>query len=202
MSSSLRLRALSLCFALGATTWVVAQGPGDGHDTRMESGYPEQGYLSSSRYVNQYFGFSFDLPPEARLSPQPEPSSRDGSMPLLDLAGPAPEDAEIAIAAIPTANGKADDAKVFLRQALDQELYRGVEELHGLSKASLAGHQFYYFETRRGIEQHILLATTMGEYIVRVVLAAHDEKTVKRLETAFDHIVFFAPSAAHTFVAA
>jgi hypothetical protein len=200
MRAFLQLRAACLCCVIGVAFGLVAQSAPDGRDTKADEGYPEQAYLSPSRYVNQYFGFSFDLPEDAHLSPQPEPAARDGSIPLLDLAGPAPADAEIAITAIPTAGGKNDDAKTFLRQALDQELYRGVEELHGLSKASLSGHQFYLFETRRGIEQHMLLATTMGEYIVRVLLAAHDEKTVKRLETSFERVVFFAPTVTRTFV--
>ncbi len=195
----LNLRAVGLCCIVAAATCLSAQSIAGGHGTATGSGYPEQAYLSQARYVNQYFGFSFDLPAEARLHSQAEPASRDGSIPLLDLAGPAPADAEIAIAAIPTTGGK-DDAKVLLRQALDQELYRGVEELRGLSKASLSGHQFYCFETRRGIEQHMLLATTMGEYIVRVVLAAHDEKTLKQLEVSFEHAVFFAPATVRTYL--
>jgi hypothetical protein len=58
------------------------------------------------------------------------------------------------------------------------------------------------FETRRGIEQHILLATTLGDYIVQVVLAAHDEKMVKRLESSFDHVVFFASADLRQYVVA
>ncbi len=197
-----QLRFLCLACILFVPWWLVAQAAPSGHASSADSAYPEQAYLSSSRYVNQYFGFSFDLPAEAHLAPQPEPAARDGSIPLLDLAGPPPEDAEITIAAIPAGGGKGDDAKALMRQLLDQELYRGVEELHGLSKASLSGHQFYWFETRRGIEQHMLLATTSGEYILRVVLAAHDEKAIKKLEIAFDRVVFFTPDAAHAFVTA
>lgn len=202
MQFLLQLRTVCLCCVLGGATWLCAQTPTSGHDAAGDSGYPEQAYLSSSRYVNQYFGFSFDFPADARLAPQPEPASRDGSIPLLDLAGPPPADAEIAIAAIPTGGVKGNDAKLFLREALDQELYRGVEELHGLSRASLSGHQFYYFETRRGIEQHMLLATTSGEYVLRIVVAAHDENTVKKLETSVEHVVFFASSITRSFVTA
>ena len=156
--------------------------------------YPEQAYLSPSRYTNQFFDFSFDLPPEAQLRAIPEPGARDGSIQLLELGSPPPTDAEIAISAIPTAgSGNNKDAKTFLRYALDQELYRGVEELRGLSKASIAGHQFFLFETRRGIDQHVVLATALGDYILRVVLASHDEKMVHKLEAAFDRVVFFAP---------
>ena len=194
------MRAACLCCVIAAATCLFGQSR-EAAGAAADAGYPEQAYLSETRYVNQYFGFSFDVPADAHLHPASEPAARDGSVPLLDLAGPAPADAEIAIAAIPTAGGK-DDARMLLRQALDQELYRGVEELRGLSKASFSGHQFYLFETRRGIEQHMLLATTVGEYIVRVVLASHDEKTVKRLEASFAHVVFFAPAAARQYIQA
>jgi len=196
-----QLRAACLCWVIAAAACLFGQSTEAARATAAEAGYPEQAYLSATRYVNQYFGFSFDLPLDAHLHPVPEPAARDGSVPLLDLAGPAPADAEIAIAAIPTVGGK-NDARMLLRQMLDQELYRGVEELHGLSKARLSGHQFYLFETRRGIEQHTLLATTMGEYILRVVLASHDDKTLKRLENSFAQIVFFAPAAARPYIAA
>jgi len=97
---------------------------------------------------------------------------------------------------VPTAEGKSGDAKLLLRQLLDQELYRGVEELHGLSKVNIDSHQFWYFETRRGIEQHMLLATAAGDYVLRIVVAAHDEKVVKLLESSAEHLVFFAPASA------
>ncbi len=168
----------------------------------VDSSYPEQGYLSSSRYTNQYFGFTFELPSDAHLRPTSLPASRNGNLQILELDGPPPADAEIFIAAIPTASGNKLDAKTYLRQALDQELYRGVEELHGLTKASLANHQFYLFETRMGIEQHVLLATTIGDYILQVVVAGHDEKTVKRLEASFEHLAFFPPSDLHQYLQA
>ncbi len=167
-----------------------------------QSSYPEQAYLSASRYVSQYFDFSFELPPGLHLQPVPQAAARDGSIQLLELGGPPPLDAEISISAIPTASGKNQDAKTLLRYALDQELYRGVEELRGLSKASFAGHEFYVFETRRGIEQHFLLATMSGDYILRIFLAAHDEKTVKQLESSFERVVFFAPADLRQFVEA
>ena len=183
------------CVLLAATMAAQSAAPA------ADANYPEQAYLSASRYVNAYFGFSFDLPPEAHLHAVPEPASRDGSIPLLALTGPAPADAQVFIVAIPTAGGKGD-AKLLMRQALDQDLYRGVEELRSLSKTNLSGHEFYFFETRRGIEQHMLMATTAGDYVLRVVLASHDEKTVKRLESAFQHATFFAPADARQYVSA
>lgn len=170
--------------------------------TTDSSSYPEQAYLSASHYVNQYFDFAFDLPPDSHLHPISLPAARNGNIQVLELGGPPPADAEIAITAIPTASGNKQDAKSYLREELDQELYRGVEELHGLTKANLAGHQFFYFETRRGIEQHVILATVIGDYIVEFVAAAHDEKMVKRLETSVEHLTFFDPSVLRQYLGA
>ena len=204
MRLQVTVRTALLCCVVGAAASVVGQSPSStpAKPPAGDSGYPEQAYLSPSRYVNQYFGFSFDLPADVHLHPIAQPATRDGSIPLLDMAGPPPADAQILIAAIPTADGRASDAKLLLREALDQELYRGVEELHGLGKASLDNHQFFLFETRSGIEQHALFATNMGEYILRVVLAAHDDKVVKTLETSFEHVQFFAPAAVQQYVSA
>ncbi len=185
---------LSGALSLAAQTSPTASANTTASNSAKDEPYPEQAYLSPTRYTSQYFDFSFELPPEAQLHAVPMPGARDGSIQLLELGGPPPTDAEISISAIPTAgNSNKQDAKAFLRYALDQELYRGVEELRGLSKASIAGHQFFLFETRRGIEQHVVLATTLGDYILRVALAAHDEKMVHRLEASFDRVVFFAP---------
>jgi hypothetical protein len=192
MSMQWKLRTVLFCALMGAAAALPAQNPAPA--PVPDSTYPEQGYLSPTHYVNEYFGFGFELPAEARLHATSQPASRDGSIPLLNLTGPPPADAQLILTAIPTASGKPDDARTLMRQALDQDLYIGVEELRALSKTSIAGHQFYVFETRRGIEQHMLAATSLGDYILKVVLASHDEKVVKRLEQAFQHMVFF-PSA-------
>ncbi len=158
--------------------------------------YPDQGYVSSTRYVNRYFGFAFDLPPDARLRPVPRPVAGDGRIQLLELAGPAPVDALVSISAFPLRPQSALDAKAILRRLLDQELYTGVEELHGLTKSTFGGHQFYLYETRRGIEQHMLLATNFDGYVLQVLLAGHNESVLKAMESSFQHLVFFPPSEA------
>jgi hypothetical protein len=89
-----------------------------------------------------------------------------------------------------------------LRKALDQELFRGVEELRGLSKTTLGGHQFYFYETRRGIDQHMLATANLDGYVVLVQLEAHAEKMVKDLESSFQHLVFFAPAQVRQYIAA
>jgi hypothetical protein len=167
-----------------------------------DSTYPEKAHLSPDRYTNEYFDFSFQLPADARLRPISLPASRNGNIQILELGGPPPADAAISIAAIPMASGNKQSAKTYLRESLDQELYRGVEELRGLSKANFAQHQFFLFETRRGIEQHVILATTIGDYILEIVVSAHDEKMVKRLETAVEHLEFFPPSSLPQYVLA
>jgi hypothetical protein len=189
-------------FMLGGAVCLAAQAQRPASPQAADSSYPEKAYLSPERYSNDYFDFTFEIPPDAHLRPQSLPASRNGNIQVLELAGPPPADAEISITAIPTATGNKQDAKTYLRESLDQELYRGVEELRGLSKANFAQHQFFLFETRRGIEQHMIMATTIGDYILQVMVAAHDEKVVKRLETSVEHLEFFAASDMQKYVQA
>ena len=103
-------------------------------------------------------GLSFDLPADVQLEPVPRPVAHDGRIQMLQLAGPPPAYAAVSIFAVPLRAKTAPDAKAILRKALDQELFYGVEELHGLSKTTLAGRLFYFYETRRGAEQHMAFA--------------------------------------------
>jgi hypothetical protein len=156
--------------------------------------YPDQGYLSATRYVNRYFGFAFDIPPDLQLEPVPQPVPQDGRIQILQLGGPPPTYATVSIVAFPLHSKLALDAKGILRRALDQELYTGVEELHGLSKTTLAGHLFYSYETRRGGDQHLALASNLEGHALVVMLGANSGKIVKELESAFEHVTFITPA--------
>ena len=156
--------------------------------------YPDQGFLSATRYVNRYFGFGFDIPVDLGLVPVPQPVPRDGRIQLLQLGGPPPAYALISIVAFPLHGRLALDAKGILRQALDQELNTGVEELHGLSKTLVAGHVFYTYETRRGGDQHLAMAFNLEGHAVVVTLGATSGKVVKELEDSLEHATFVTPS--------
>jgi len=151
--------------------------------------YPDQGYLSATRYASRFFGFVFDLPPDARLEPVPQPVARDGRIQMLQLAGPPPTYAMVSIVAF-SLRAKSLDAKVILQKALEQERFHGAEQLRGLSKATVAGHLFYFYETRRGADQHMELASSLEGYVLVVTLAATNETTVKELESCFLHVTF------------
>ena len=164
--------------------------------------YPDQGYLSATRYANRYFGFAFDLPADVQLQPIPQPVARDTRIQVLQLGGPPPAYATVAIVAFPLRGKTAPDAKAILHKAFEQELFHGVEQLHGLSKISLSGHLFYFYETRRGADQHMALATDLDGYAVLATLAANNEKTVKELEMAFQHLAFLAPAQVRAYAGA
>jgi len=164
--------------------------------------YPDQGYLSATSYANRYFGFAFDLPADVQLRPIPQPVTRDGRIQVLQLAGPPPAYATVSIVAFRLRGKTAPDAKAILHKALEQELFYGVQELHGLSKISLSGHLFYFYETRRGADQHMALATDLDGYVVLATLAANNEKTVKELETSFQHLTFLAPAQVRAYAGA
>jgi hypothetical protein len=157
---------------------------------------PEDAFLSATRYTNAYFGFEFEIPAEGKLAPVPMPASRDRRIQLLELAGGAPQHAAISLFAYEYKGKNWTDAKGILRRELDQDLYTGVEELHGLSKTTIDGRQFYYFETRKGVEQHEELATELDGYVLLVVLEANDPQTLKLLTSAFYRLKFFPPPEA------
>ena len=197
--SAILVCLLSCPFFLNGQTDSSAAGSAA---SSAERHYPDQAYLSPTRYTNEFFGFSFDFPAGAHLEPIPQPVANDGRIQLLQVGGPAPADAAVSIIALPPAGRGPLDAKTVLRKSLDQELFRGVEELRGLSKTTLAGHQFYFYETRRGIDQHMRAAANLDGYVVIVQLSAHDEKMVKDLESSFQQVVFFAPGQLRQYLTA
>lgn len=160
--------------------------------------YPDEGFLSNYRYANAYFGFSVDLPADAALRPIPSSNPTDGSIALLETIGSAPQHSVMAISAYPSPE-KHPDARLLLRRELDDELSIGVEELHGLTKTSIAGHPFVYFETRRGIDQHAIYATDLDGYTLRFIAAGRDAKLVQQLEAAVTHMRFFPPESIDDF---
>ncbi len=190
---------LSCPLFLGGQTGPTAAKPAT---ASAEQNYPEQAYLSPARYTNGFFGFSFEFPADAHLEPIPEPVAPDNRIQLLKLGGPPPVNAEASIVSFPAGGRDGLNAKSLLRKALDQELFRGVEELRALSKTMLGGHQFYFYETRRGIDEHMLAAADLNGYVVMVELGAHNEKMVKDLESHFQRIVFFAPEQARQYIMA
>jgi hypothetical protein len=176
---------------------IFAPEPQDAVTTQDD---PESAYLSATRYTNVHFGFEFDLPAEARLAPVPMPATHDRRIQLLTLIGPKPQYAGISLFAYEYKGKNWTDAKGILRHELDQDLYTGVEELHGLSKTTIDGHQFYYFETRKGVAQHEELATDLNGYVLLVVLEANDAQMVKLLASAFSRIRFFPSQEAQQHV--
>lgn len=157
---------------------------------------PEDAYVTSTRYTNAYFGFSLELPDAAGLKRVPQPASTDRRIQLLEMVGAAPERAGITLDAFEYKNKNYTDAKTMLRNRLEQELFVGVEELHGIGKTSVGGRPFYYYETRRGIDQHVVLAAEMDGYVLSANLQARDPKMVRDLMAAFSRMEFFAPQEA------
>lgn len=156
--------------------------------------YPDEGLLSNYRYCNAFFGFSIDLPADAALRAIPSSNPTDGSIALLETLGSPPHRSMMAISAYPSGD-QGLNARLLLRRELDDELTIGVEELHGLTKTSIAGHPFFYYETRRGIDQHAIYATDLDGYALRFVTAGRDAKLLQQLEGAVEHMRFFPPES-------
>jgi hypothetical protein len=202
MNSRRSLLLVLLCLFGSACLFAQMQDvlPARTADASAESGPPgpgpEDALLSPTCYVNTYFGFKLDLPAEAKLKPIAVPASADRRIQVLELVGAAPEYGAISLSAYEYKNKNYADAKGILRRELDQELFVGVEELHGVSKVSIGGHTFYYFETRRGADQHMALATELNGYILVALLKANDPRMVKTLVAQFNQLEFFPPQEA------
>src|SRR5215471_816191 len=158
---------------------------------------PEDAYLSSTRYTNAYFGFSFEFPSAAGLRPIPQPASMNRRIQLLDLIGSTAGHGAVSIAAYEYKSKNYSDAKTILRQQLDQDLYAGVEELRGISKMTVGGRPFFYYKTRRGVELHVGLAAEMNGYVLDMDLGARDENVLQSLMSAVTQAEFFPPQEAH-----
>lgn len=198
---STALAALSVVLFWPVLFYAQTPTPAE-NDVAAEGRYPDQGFLSQSGYCNRYFGFAFDFPPDMQLQPVHRPMAPDGEVQLLELAGSSAHHAVVSITARPKREKRDPDAKQTLRRELDNELFYGVEELRGLSKISIGKHLFYYYETRRGIDEHFLLATDLDGYVMRVYLAGRDDKLVAQLQASFVGSKWFDPSQARQFAAA
>jgi hypothetical protein len=189
-----------LALSLGCALWGVVSlaqtaptgvpsSEGFGHD-------PEDAYLSSARYTNAFFGFDFTLVKEAALTPVPQPAAIDRQIQLLEMVGGTSAHAGVSLAAYEYKNKNYTDAKGILRKDLDQELFVGVQELHGIGKTTVGGRPFFYYETRRGIDQHIALAGELTGYVVKADLRARDIQLLHQMLAAFSNADFFAVNEA------
>ena len=161
------------------------------HQLQIFGQDPEDAYLCPNRYVNAFFGFEFVFPAGANLKPVPQPATIENKIQLLELAGSPPLHAGVSISAYEYKNKNYSDAKTRLRRQLDQELFYGVQELHGMSKTNVGGRPFFYYETRRGVDQHVVLAGEMNGHVLSVDLSARDPQMVHDLFAAFAGAEFF-----------
>jgi hypothetical protein len=184
-----------LAAGLGCALWAIgsfAQIAPNAVPSSEEFGHdPEDAYLSPTRYTNAFFGFNFNLGTEAGLTPVPKPAALDRQIQLLEMAGATSAHAAISLSAYEYKNKNYTDAKGILRKDLDQELFVGVQELHGIGKTTVGGRPFFYYETRRGVDQHIVLAGELTGYVLRADLRARDPKLLHDLLASFCSAEFF-----------
>ena len=195
-------KRVALCFGV---IWMLVGVAASAQSTPSSSpavGFgsdPEDAYVTSTGYTNAYFGFTFDFPGAAGLKFVPMPASRDRRIQLLEMSGSTPEHAGITLNAYEYKNKNYTDAKSLLRTWLDQELFVGVEELHGIGKTTVGGRPFYYYETRKGIDHHVVLAGHLDGYVLSAELRARDPKLVHDLQGAVSRMEFFPPQEAERY---
>ena len=186
-----------ICAVGAATTWAQPSTVGPSASERASFGQsPEDAYLSPTSYTNAHFGFVFSFPEGLSLHPVPEPASQDRRVQLLDLLASSPQRVAVIISAYEYKNKNFTDAKSLLRRALDQEVFSGLEQVHGLSKIAVGDRTFFYFEARKGVEQHALLAAELSGYVIEVELRSNNADVLRRLLAAFTQAEFFPPGEA------
>ena len=152
---------------------------------------PEDAYLSPGHYTNAYFGLQFDFPEGLGWRPVPMPSALNRRIQLLDLVSSGGKYAAVTLSAYEYKNKNYTDAKSLLRRQLDQELFDGVDQVHGVAKATVGGKLFYSYEARRGTEQHVMFAGELPGYVLTADLRARDLEVLHRLVSAFTSMEFF-----------
>ena len=143
-----------------------------------DSSYPEQGYLSPSALHQRIL--RLHLRASARRASAPHRPSgfaqrqhsgagtrRTSSCRCGDLDHCGDPDCE---------RQQAGRENLHARGARPGAVSRRRRTARAEQRPTSRNHQFFLFETRRGIEQHVMLATTIGDYILQVVVAGHDEK--------------------------
>lgn len=154
---------------------------------------PEDAYLSPDRYINAYFGFEVDLPEGLGLRPVAMPSSLNRRIQLLDEIGSGGKFAVVSLSVYEYKNKNYTDAKSLLRRELDQEIFGGIEQVHGVAKTTCGSRPFFYYEARKGTEQHVMFAGELPGYVLTADLRARDVEVLHRLVAAFTAMEFFPP---------
>ena len=194
----MKFRAFSLLFVLAMFGAAVSPAQSVTPQNPSQAGIygqnPEDAYLSTTRYTNAHFGFSFDFAETLKLRPMPQPASPDRRIQLLELSGSSTAHPAISIGAYEYKTKNYTDAKTLLRRQLDQELFHGVEELHGISKTTVGSRQFYYFEARQGLDQHVSLAGEVEDYVLQIDLRTRDPKLLKDMQADIAAMEFFSAS--------
>jgi hypothetical protein len=157
---------------------------------------PEDAYLTPTRYTNAYFGLRFDFPDGLQLRPVPMPAALNRRIQLLDMASSAGKYAALTFSAYEYKSKNYTDAKSLLRRELEQEIFTGVEQIHGVAKATVGDKPFFYYEARKGAEQHVMFAGEMSGYVLTADFRARDAEVLHRMVAAFSAMEFFPPQEA------
>jgi hypothetical protein len=197
--AGMKQRVALFCGVIWMLAGVAASAQSSASSSSPAGGFgldPEDAYVTPTGYTNAHFGFTFDFPDDVALKPVPMPAAADRRIQLLEMSGSAPEHGGITLNAYEYKNKNYTDAKSLLRTWLDQELFVGVEELHGIGKTTVGGRPFYYYETRKGTDHHVVLAGQLDGYVLSAELRARDPKLVHELQAAFSKMEFFPPQEA------
>jgi hypothetical protein len=150
---------------------------------------PETGYISDSRYVNAFFGFSLTLPQDIDF--------RDFVLPPLGKSR--------SIFGVQTQRNGLTALRVSATQSVGNptdEARKAAAGVKGgsVKKVEIGGREFWKSESeessRAGTMHTLMYATTMSGYTLQFMVVSYDGKLAKELRHSVESITFVDPAQA------
>ncbi len=175
--------ALSLLFILTVQTVMLAQ---VGQEPLP---LPETGYISDSRYVNAYFGFSLPVPQDAEFRDFVLPATGN-SHSIFGLQAQRKGLTALTVSATESSGNPTDDAR---------KAAAGVKRT-SVKKIEIGGKEFWKSESdddsRAGTMHMLIYAIAMSGYTLQFTVVSFDRKLANELRHSIESITFIDPTQA------
>ncbi len=174
-----RLLLFLLSIQIVALTQIV-QGPAP---------IPETGYVSDSRYVNAFFGFSMSVPQDAQFQDFALPAMGN-SRSIFGLQTQRKGLTALTVSATESTGNPTDDAK---------KAAAGPKRA-SVKKVEIGGKEFWKSESeddsRAGTMKTLIYATSLNGYTLQFMVVSFDGKLAKELRQSIESINFIDPTQA------
>src|SRR5579872_1591188 len=150
---------------------------------------PETGYVSDSRYVNAFFGFSMPVPQDAQFQDFALPAMGK-SRSIFGLQTQRKGLTALTVSATESTGNPTDDAK---------KAAAGRKQA-SVKKVEIGGKEFWKSESeddsRAGTMKTLIYATSLNGYTLQFMVVSFDGKLAKELRQSIESITFVDPTQA------